>query len=75
MKAILEFDLPEDSKEHKRTMIATDMAIVLFDFIYNRPKNKGENMSEMEYEGYMKAKADMAELLEAWGIDIDLILD
>ena len=75
MKGILKFDLPEENKEHKRAVLSTELAIVLFDFIYNRPKNKGENMSEMEYEGYMKAKADMAELLEDWGIDIDLILD
>lgn len=41
MKAILEFDLdnPEDLKAYNRTNKATDMAIVLFELIYNTNKN------------------------------------
>ena len=38
MKAILEFSLPDERKEHLRAVKATDMAIALFDIIYNARK-------------------------------------
>ncbi len=49
MKAILKFDLddPEDARAHLRCVKALNMAIVLFDLVYNFRKQSDENMDEL----------------------------
>ncbi len=38
MKATLEFTLPEDSEEHLRAVLSTDLALALWEITYNLHK-------------------------------------
>jgi hypothetical protein len=76
MKAILEFDLdsPEDRTSHLRCVKSTDMAIVLFEVIYNfrkdieRRGDEGKDPLELFYE-------KLTESLDENGINIDELIN
>jgi len=56
MKAILKFDLdePDDSMDHLRCIKSIDMALVIWEFIYNGKKKIELQLQEEEhkYSGY-----------------------
>ena len=78
MKATLKFNLefPDEQKAHLRCVKSTDMAIVLFDILYNaRKKIHHENESEAFLEGINSTLAYVRELCEARNINIDELID
>jgi hypothetical protein len=69
VKAILEFNLPEDTKEHMRCVKSLDMAFVLFHLTHNFWKKYEE------LEGIDKVAEDFYDLLDAHGINIDELIE
>jgi len=68
MKAILEFNLddPDDRMAHMRCVKSTDMAIVLFDIVYNMDRH---------VEDIEGVKKYISELLDYQGINIDELIN
>ena len=78
MKAKLKFNLefPDERKAHMRCVKSTDMAIVLFDILYNAKKKiHHENESEAFLEGIDSTLNYIRELCEDRNINIDDLLD
>jgi hypothetical protein len=78
MKAKLKFNLefPDERRAHMRCVKSTDMAIVLFDILYNaRKKIQHENKSEAFVEGIDSTLNYIRELCEDRNINIDELLD
>lgn len=78
MKAKLKFNLefPDERKAHMRCVKSTDMAIVLFDILYNAKKKiHHENESEAFVEGIDSTLNYIRELCEDLNINIDELLD
>ena len=78
MKAKLKFNLefPDERKAHMRCVKSTDMAIVLFDILYNAKKKiHHENESEAFLEGIDSTLNYIRELCEDRNINIDELLD
>ena len=78
MKAKLKFNLefPDERKAHMRCVKSTDMAIVLFDILYNAKKKiQHENESEAFLEGIDSTLNYVRELCEDRNINIDELLD
>jgi hypothetical protein len=69
MKATLEFNLddPEDRMAHLRCVHSLDMAIALFDIVYNLRK-------PVEYGQYKDAYEGISSILDEQGIDIDKLI-
>ena len=71
MKAILEFNLPEDEVEFRQAVDAGNMHCVLFDFSQHlRQKLKYGNLSEAEEDIYEKIKSEFLEILDHHNIDL-----
>jgi hypothetical protein len=53
-KATLTYDLndPDDRIEHLRAVKATDMALVIWDFVYNFRKGMEYQIDEYKYDPY-----------------------
>ena len=53
-KATLTYDLndPDDRIEHLRAVKATDMALVIWDFVYNSKKGMEYQIEEYKYDAY-----------------------
>lgn len=78
MKAKLKFNLefPDERRAHMRCVKSTDMAIVLFDILYNAKKKiHHENESEAFVEGIDSTLNYIRELCEDLNINIDELLD
>jgi len=73
MKAILEFNLdePDDRMAHLRCIKSTDMAIVLFDIVYNLRKEI-ENIDTDEKLNLFYDKLNA--IMEEQGINIDELI-
>jgi len=76
MKAILEFNLPEDNQEYLITVKANDMANFIFDLVYNSKKSLYANIGDIDIEqGIDLTYQKIYELLEKHSIDIDKLID
>jgi hypothetical protein len=80
MKAILEFNLPEDNTEYLTTIKAVDMANFIFELVYNTKKGLINQLndsitSEFKQEGIEMVFEKIYELLEKHNIDIDELID
>ena len=76
MKATLEFNLPEEQKEHLRCIKSLDMAIVLFDIQYNLRKKLIKESTPSGYEqGVLDIIYTITELMEEQGINIDELIE
>lgn len=76
MKAILEFNLPEDKTEYLQTVKAMDMANFIFELVYNTRKGLLYSLndsitSEYKYQGIEIVFEKIHELLEHHNISID----
>jgi len=75
MKATIEFTLPEEQKEFNCCNKAPDMALMIWDLVYNahkRLENKVlENPSVDNYDTIELLFEDIFEKLEVYGIIID----
>ena len=76
MKAILEFNLPEDNTEYLTTIKSADMANFIFELVYNTKKKLFESTGDLEVEeGIDITFQKIYELLEKHNIDIDELID
>jgi len=79
MKAILEFNLPEDNQEYLTIIKANDMANFIFELVYNTKKGLINQLndsiaSEFKQEGIEIVFEKIDELLEKHKIDIDELI-
>ena len=71
MKAILEFNLPEDNESHRAAVFATEMALVLWETKYNLYKQLTYDKSEQYALGVQRVISEINQLMEYHGISID----
>ena len=79
MKAILEFNLPEDNTEYLATVKAMDMTNFIFELVYNTKKGLMNQLSdsitsEFEANGILIVFDKIYELLEHHNIVIDELI-
>ena len=74
MKAILEFNLPEDNESHKAAVFATEMAIVLWETRHNLYKQLTYDKSEEYARGVERVITEIGELMEYYGISTDKLI-
>jgi hypothetical protein len=79
MKAILEFNLPEDNAEYLATVKALDMANFIFELVYNTKKGLVYTLndsitSEHKHQGIEMVFEKIHELLKHHNITIDELL-
>ena len=81
MKAVIEFDLTdtEDNNRFKRCGKSLEMAIVIFEFLYNTRKELGRKLDASNnidnYETIELVYEKFRELLEKQHIDIDDLIE
>lgn len=84
MKAKLIFDVPEERKAFMAAVKSTDMAIALFDIIYNVSKGVERHYDGMNDEEYDKLRPldgielmeeRIGQILEENGINIDDLIE
>ena len=80
MKAILEFNLPDDQMEFNRANQSLDMACALFDILQLRKsiERKFESMEDKTltaYDGIYSMARGIAEILEEHNINIDKLIE
>jgi hypothetical protein len=76
MKAILEFNLPEDNTEYLTAVKSVDMANFIFELVYNTKKKLFESTGDLEVEeGIDITFQKIYELLKKHNIDIDELID
>ena len=68
-KAVLKYDLsdPDDRIEHLRALKSTDMAQVIWDFVYNSKKGMEYQIEEYKYDAYTV----LDKMLEIFGDSLD----
>ena len=79
MKAILEFNLPEDNLEYKVISKANDMAQFIFQLVHNSRKEIERSVPDTitggtEYEGIERTFEKIYELLNEYDINIDELI-
>ena len=73
MKAILEFDLPEENAEHKLAVNAGNYYAVLWDIDqYIRNKLKHGGLAESEYVVLEKTRDELWDLMNTYNVTLDL---
>jgi len=75
MKAILEFNLPEDNIEYELVNNAGKMHSVLWDmdqWLRGQTKHAPDTMSEDTYNAYLKCREQLNELINDQNISFDL---
>jgi len=80
MRAILEFNLPDDQMEFNRATQALDMACALFDILQlsRKLENKYDTISFKTadiFDGIQFMAEGIAEILEEHNIDIDKLIE
>jgi hypothetical protein len=72
MKAILEFNLPEDQYEYNLVNKAADMSVVLHEFDqYLRGRLKWEDsITDLEYKAVEEAREKLLEMCRDGGIEL-----
>lgn len=78
MKAILEFDLdnPDDERNHKLCINASNMSIVLFEMVWNEKKNmihhfEASNEKHTAFDGIEYFHERFIELLSTYKLNVD----
>jgi len=79
MKAILEFNLPEDNTEYLATVKAMDMANFIFELVYNTRKGLINQLndsitSQFQQDGIEIVFDKICELLDHHNISIDELI-
>lgn len=84
-KAILKFDLtdPDDRMEHKRAMQSLDMALALWQIMYNSRKEMSYTIEALElkgttvdaYKAINMYHEKIGEIATEYGIDIDALIN
>ena len=79
MKAILEFNLPEDNTEYLATVKALDMANFIFELVYNTRKGLINQLNDSITSQYQQDGIEIVfdkiyELLQHHNIEIDELI-
>jgi len=75
MKAVLEFNLPEEHTEHYHAVMATEVALVLCDFLdWLRNQRKHGDLSEESEQAYGCCADSLAEILEDRGLSLEALV-
>ena len=78
MKAILEFNMDEfdDVMAHKRAVMSTDMALAIWEIVYNMKRSFENKIDEGKYEGYYDLLDDVFKAIneELQDIPIDKLI-
>jgi hypothetical protein len=75
MKAILEFNLPEENTEYELVNNASKMYSVLWEmdqWLRSNTKHAPDSMSEDTYNAYLKCREQLQELMYEENISFDL---
>jgi hypothetical protein len=75
MKAILEFNLPEDNIEYELVNKAGKMHSVLWEmdqWLRGQTKHAPDTMSEDTYNAYLKCRNKLHEFMIEMNVDLDL---
>ncbi len=80
MKAILEFNLPEDQIEFNRVTQSLDMACALFDILQLRKSlerryENTENTNNDVFDGIEAMAKGIYDILESHGINVDKLIE
>lgn len=73
MKAILEFDLPEDGDDFKKAANANELSLVLWDldqWLRSNTKYAPDGMSGDAYDAYEDCRNKLHELLKEYSINL-----
>lgn len=72
MKAILEFDLPEDSREHQASVNGIKYQGAIWDFDqWLRSEMKYKELSDETYKAYETCRKELRKILEDDNIQIE----
>lgn len=74
MKAILEFNLPEDQEEYKRVNAASDLCAVLWDFdqwLRAEIKYSNDTADPKILEGYKRAREKLGEIMNLHSVFLE----
>lgn len=77
MKAILEFQLPEDQFEFLRASKASDLANVVWEmdqYLRKKMKYESEDMSEEVFQTYEAVRNHLSNLMDEHGLQFDSII-
>lgn len=72
MKATLEFDLKDDAMAHLRCVKATEMALVIWEFLHNSRK---EMEQELDKDTLDAVYREFYNLLDKYDINIDELIE
>lgn len=74
MKAILEFELPEENNEYTLANDASKYYGALWDItMWLRGKLKHDPLSELEYSFYESAQKEIHDIIDANGVNLDKV--
>ena len=74
MKAILEFDLPEDGDDFKKAANANELSLVLWDldqWLRSNTKYAPDGMSADTYNAYQDCRDKLTALLNEYNVNFD----
>jgi hypothetical protein len=75
MKAILEFNLPEDQTEYQIASDASKMFSALWDmkqYLRNKIKYSSDQMPQESYNTFMQCKEELNDILSHHKLDLDI---
>jgi hypothetical protein len=80
LKATLKFDLndPDSKRAHRRCINALNAYLVIYDmqeFLRRKIKYENDDMSDEEYNTYIKVRDKMHKILEDYNINLDWDLE
>lgn len=74
MKAILEFDLPDDHDEFLKASHANELSLVLWDldqWLRSQTKYAPDDMSEDSYKAYQDCRDKLCQLRNEYNVNFD----
>jgi hypothetical protein len=75
MKAILEFNLPEDQTEYQLVNDASKMYSALWDmkhFLRNKVKHASDQMPQESYNTFVQCRDELNDILSHNNLDLDI---
>jgi len=77
MKAVLKFQLPEETREFECASKSLELVLALWDmdqYLRNKMKYESENMSEEVYKTHEEIRSHLINLMEERGLNFDFLM-